>query len=238
MILTLLASSIIGFHIGTFNSLWFVFLSTPVYDPSKPHESPNGFARRLPFIFTGGIGLEPREVGMAMAILGVLGVFLQLTIYPWLSARLGTIRSWRIFLLFFPFTYFLVPFLSLVPSSSEPPHSKDGMGVWVSIAAVLAMQVIGRTFAAPAQTILVNNCTPHPSVLGTLHGISQSVSSLARTAGPILCGFLYGYSLEYGIIGAAWWFLSAVAIGGCLASLMVWEGEGHEIWLEGDSEDG
>lgn len=112
------------------------------------------------------------------------------------------------------------------------------MGVWVSIAAVLAMQVIGRTFAAPAQTILVNNCTPHPSVLGTLHGISQSVSSLARTAGPILCGFLYGYSLEYGIIGAAWWFLSAVAIGGCLASLMVWEGEGHEIWLEGDSEDG
>ncbi|KAM7221353.1 MFS general substrate transporter [Rhypophila decipiens] len=237
VVFTLLASSTIGFHIGTFNSLWFVFLSTPVYDPAKPPESPSALDRNLPFIFTGGMGLQPREVGMAMAILGVLGIFLQLTVYPWLSARLGTIRSWRIFLLFFPFTYFLVPFLSLVPSSSGPPQPKDGMAVWLSIAGVLALQVVGRTFALPAQTILVNNCTPHPSVLGTLHGIAQSVSSLARTIGPIFCGFLYGFSLAHGVIGVAWWFLSGIAICGFLTSLLVWEGDGHEIWLEGDEED-
>ena len=237
VVFTLLASSTIGFHIGTFNSLWFVFLSTPVYDPAKPPESPNALARNLPFIFAGGMGLQPREVGMAMAILGVLGIFLQLTVYPWLSARLGTIRSWRIFLLFFPFTYFLVPFLSLVPSSSGPPQPKDGVRVWISIAAVLALQVIGRTFALPAQTILVNNCTPHPSVLGTLHGIAQSVSSLARTIGPIFCGFLYGFSLAHGVIGVAWWFLSCIAVCGFLTSLLVWEGDGHEIWLEGDEDE-
>ncbi|KAK3394866.1 major facilitator superfamily domain-containing protein [Podospora didyma] len=239
VIFTLLASFILAFHVGTFNSLWFVFLSTPVYDPAKPPQSPGAFARRLPFAFTGGMGLQPREVGMAMAILGVLGITLQLCVYPWLSARLGTVRSWRLFLLFFPIAYFLLPFLSLVQSSSgsPPPNPKDGIAVWAAIAGVLVLQVIGRTFALPAQTILVNNCTPHPSVLGTVHGIGQSVSSFARTLGPVLSGFLYGIGLDMGVIGAVWWGLSGVALCGLLASMFVWEGNGHEIWLEGDEDD-
>jgi hypothetical protein len=229
---TLAAHFLLAFHVGTFNSLWFVFLSTPVYDPAKPPP----VAQRLPFIFTGGMGLQPRSVGLAMAILGVLGIALQLLIYPTLSARLGTVRSWRIFLFCFPFTYFLVPFLSLVPSGSSPPAPKDGPSVWLAIAAVLLLQVVGRTFALPAQTILVNNCTPHPSVLGTLHGVAQSVSSFARTIGPTLCGFLYGLGLANGIVGAVWWGLSGIAIAGLTASWWVKEGDGHEIWLEGDEE--
>lgn len=234
---TLTASFLLAFHVGTFNSLWFVFLSTPVYDPAKPAESPNALPRRLPFVFTGGLGLRPREVGMAMSILGVLGIGLQLGVYPWLSARLGTVRSWRLFLLSFPLAYFWAPYLSLVPSTSPPPNPKDGAAVWVAIAGVLALQVVGRTFALPAQTILVNNCTPHPSVLGTVHGIGQSVSSFARTVGPMLCGYLYGRGLAGGVVGAVWWGLSGVAICGFVASLFVHEGDGHEIWLEGDEEE-
>ncbi|KAK3994666.1 major facilitator superfamily domain-containing protein [Cladorrhinum sp. PSN332] len=235
--LTFTASLLLGFHVGTFNSLWFVFLSTPVYDPSKGPESPHALPRNLPFIFTGGLGLRPREVGLAMAILGVMGIALQLAVYPWLSARLGTVRSWRTFLLFFPFTYFIVPFLSLVPSKSPPPAPKDGIAVWVAIAIVLAFHVIGRTFALPAQTILVNNCSPHPSVLGTVHGIGQSVSSLARTIGPVTGGFFYGLGLARGVVGAVFWTLSGIAMCGLVASLFVHEGDGHEIWLEGDEDD-
>jgi hypothetical protein len=218
-------------------SFWFVFLSTPVYDPAKGPESPNALPRRLPFIFTGGLGLRPPEVGMAMAILGIVGIGLQLCVYPWLSSRLGTLRSWRLFLLFFPLTYFLVPYLSIVPSASPPPHPKDGVAVWLAIVSVLSLQVMGRTFALPTQTILVNNCTPHPSVLGTVHGIGQSVSSFARTVGPILCGFLYGLGLARGVVGGVFWGLSGVAACGVLASMFVREGDGHEIWLEGDEED-
>ncbi|KAB5515265.1 major facilitator superfamily domain-containing protein [Coniochaeta sp. 2T2.1] len=233
---TLVAHFLLAFHVGTFNSLWFVFLSTPVYDGDKAPESSHALQRKPPFFFTGGLGLQPREVGMAMAILGVLGISLQLLVYPKLSARLGTLRSWRLFLMCFPFTYFLVPYLSLVPSISPPPHPKDGIGVWTSIAGVLLFQVVGRTFALPAQTILVNNCTPHPSVLGTVHGLGQSVSSFARTIGPMLCGFLYGLGLAKGIVGAVWWGLSGVAVCGVLASWWVREGDGHEIRLDGDDD--
>lgn len=172
-----------------------------------------------------------------MSILGVIGIALQLFLYPTISARLGTVRCLRVFLLCFPVAYFLVPFLSLVPSSSSPPAPKSGIIMWVSIVAVLLWQVIARTFALPNGTLLVNNCTPHPSVLGTVHGLAQSCTSAARTIGPMLCGYLYGLGLSGGIVGAVWWGLSGFAILGWVVSWLIKEGNGHEIWLEGDEEE-
>ncbi|ROW10043.1 hypothetical protein VPNG_06516 [Cytospora leucostoma] len=232
--LTLLAHSFLNFHVGTFQSLWFVFLSTPVFDPQMKHAP----EQHLPFVFTGGMGLPPAEVGMAMSILGVIGIALQLFVYPALSARLGTVRCLRLFLLFFPVAYLLVPYLSLVPSSSAPPGPKSGPAMWVAISGVLFFQVVARTFALPNMTILVNNATPHPSVLGTMHGMAQSFASAARTVGPILCGFLYGLGLAKGIVGAVWWGLSCWALVGWMTSFQLREGNGHEVALEGDEEEG
>lgn len=172
-----------------------------------------------------------------MSILGFLGISLQLFVYPTLSARLGTVRCLRVFLLAFPITYFLEPYLSLVPSTSPPPDPKSGAVMWIAIAAVLCFQVIGRTFALPNSTILVNNCVPHPSVLGTLHGLAQSCTSAARTIGPMLGGYIYGLGLAKGMVGAVFWGLSGFAMIGWMTSWLVREGDGHEIWLEGDDEE-
>ncbi|KAH8202958.1 hypothetical protein TruAng_002904 [Truncatella angustata] len=233
--LTFFAHFFLAFHLGTFNSLWFVFLSTPVYDPSN--RNPPGFEPSLPFRFTGGLGLTSRDVGFAMAMLGVIGITMQLFLYPRLSSRFGTVRMWRIVLFLFPIAYTLLPLLSLVPSATAPPDKKTGPWIWIALAGVLFIQVTARTFALPAQTILVNNCTPHPSVLGTVHGLGQSVSSFARTVGPVLCGWLYGLGLNNGVVGAVFWGLAGVAICGLGASFWVKEGDGHEIWLEGDEEE-
>lgn len=234
VVCTLIAHTILAAHLGTFNSLWFVFLSTPVNDPVHPN--PPSYKRRLPFHFTGGLGMPPRDVGVAMAILGVIGILMQLFIYPIANAKFGTVKSWRIFLFCFPLAYALVPFLAIVPSKSAPPAEKDGIFVWLSVCTVLFIQVTGRTFALPATTILLNNATPHPSVLGTMHGIGQSFSSAARTIGPTLGGALYGLGLRNGIVGAVFWGLSGLAMLNCVASYWVREGDGHEIWLEGDKE--
>lgn len=180
--------------------------------------------------------MPPRDVGLAMSILGVIGILLQLFVYPIVNTKLGVVKSWRIFLYCFPVAYILVPFLSIVPSKSAPPAEKDGILVWMALSVVLFIQVAGRTFAMPATTILVNNASPHPSVLGTMHGVGQSLSSAGRTIGPSLGGAMYGLGLRKGVVGGVWWGLSALAIVNCIASNWVKEGDGHEIKLPGDEE--
>jgi hypothetical protein len=233
LIITLISHALLAMHVGTFNSLWYIYLSAPRYDPSDPHPPdfrPHGIR------FTGGLGLPPARIGLAGAILGIIGISLQFSIYPPLTHRLGTVGSYRIFLMLFPITYSLVPFLSIIPSWANPPDGVSGPLIWICIAVVLFIQVLARTFALPCTTILINNCSPHPSVLGTVHGIGQSVSSLARCFGPIMFAWVFGRSLDLGIVGLAWWILAIVAVVG----RFLWEGDGHEILLEGEvrGEDG
>ena len=180
--------------------------------------------------------MPPRDVGLAMSILGIIGITMQLFIYPIVNQKLGTVKSWRIFLFCFPVAYILVPYLAIVPSRTPPPAEKDGILVWLALCCVLFIQVTGRTFVLPATTILVNNASPHPSVLGTMHGVAQSFSSAGRTIGPTLGGMFYGMGLSHGIVGAVWWGLSGWALLTCIASIFVREGDGHEIILEGDDE--
>lgn len=238
VILTFLAHGLLAMHVGTFNNLWFVFLSTPRYDAHNEHDStlPSTYKPHAPFTFTGGLALPPPSIGTALAILGVIGISLQLLLFPTLSFKLGTTRSFRLSLLLFPISYLLAPYLAVIPSSTAPPAPASGAWIWLGITLVLAVQVTARTFALPSTAILVNNCCPHPSVLGSVHGIAQSVSSLTRTVGPVVAGWLYGVGLNRGVVGLAWWCMSLVALVGAVAGRFVREGSGHEIWLEGDEE--
>ncbi|KAL6709845.1 hypothetical protein ACN47E_000630 [Coniothyrium glycines] len=233
LLITLAAHGLLAMHVGGFNSLWFIYLSAPRYNPSSPYPpnyKPHGF-----FYFTGGLALPPPRIGLALAILGIIGISLQLFIYPQLSHRLGTAKSYRIFLALFPFTYALAPFLSRVPSWTKPPDGVSGPLVWLAITIVLFIQVLARTFALPCTTILINNVSPHPSVLGAVHGIGQSVSSLTRMIGPLMFSWVFGKGLETGVVGLAWWLMAGVAIVGWVIAQGVREGDGHEILLEGET---
>ena len=234
VLFNLLTHAFLSFHVGTFQNLWFIFLSTSRFDPSHPIP-PSHTTQRLPFSFTGGLGMRPRSVGLAMAVLGVFGISLQILVYPTVNQRFGTLRSYRWSLLLFPLAYCLAPYLSLVPSSKDPPAQASGFLVWMALAGVLLIQVIARTFALPAAIILINNCSPHPSVLGTIHGFGSTVSSLSRSVGPILGGWGFGFGLRKGVVGGVWWALAAVAALGWVASGLVYEGSGHEIFLEGET---
>jgi len=236
VIITLIAHATLALHVGTFNNLWFVFLSTPRFDPKNP-QPPSQKTQSFPLHFNGGLALPPARIGLALSILGVIGIFTQLLIYPSWSGRLGLVRSYRYSLLLFPLTYFLAPYLSLLPSSTLPPLPANGIIVWLGITVVLAIQVFARTFALPATNILVNNNCPHPSVLGTFHGIAQSVSSLSRTFGPAVAGWLYGRGLVWGVVGTGFWFLTCAALVNNFAGSFVKDSDGHEIKLEGEEEE-
>ncbi|KAF2423411.1 MFS general substrate transporter [Tothia fuscella] len=233
VVITLLAHATLAFHVGTFNNLWFIFLSTPRFDPEHP-SPPTHHHQSLPFSFTGGLALPPARIGLALSILGSLGIIIQLFIYPKWTAIFGLVRSYRYSIMLFPLAYFLVPYLSLLPSSTAPPKAADGIVVWLGIAFVLLIQVMARTFALPATNILVNNNCPHPSILGTFHGIAQSISSLSRTIGPAVAGWLYGRGLVWGVVGTGFWGLGVAALVNNFAGCFVRDSDGHEILLEGE----
>ena len=225
---TLLSHFLLVIGIGTFSSLWYIFLSTP--------RSTEPFAP--PFAFAGGLGLPPSQVGAAMAVLGAIGITLQLAVYPPVAAALGTLRSYRAALALFPAVFALTPYLAVLPSTTAPPLPASGPGVWLPLATLLALYVLGRTFANPANVILINNCAPHPSVLSTIHGVAQSISGLARTVGPVAGGALFGAGQAAGVGGLAHWVLALVSVAGFAASWAVREGDGHELLLEGETRDG
>ncbi|KAI9778099.1 MAG: hypothetical protein M1839_008403 [Geoglossum umbratile] len=235
VLFTMLAQALFDFHLGAFASLWPLLLCTPRSQGTKTSLSP--------FVFTGGLGMSPVHVGTAMAIIGLTGLVLQFLIYPGVHARLGTQYCYRIFSLPFAVAYGLAPFLVRVSELSRGTRSSDsGSGgganflVWLCIALVLSIYVTARAFVMPATLMLLNNCAPHPSVLGTVHGIGQTTSSVFRTLGFVLGGWLYGVGFERGVVGLVWWVVALVAVAGWAGSFFVKEGSGHEIWLEGDGD--
>jgi MFS family permease len=234
VLFTLLAHFATAFHLGTFNSLWFIFLSADRWNPSDS-DGKNSYQPHGPFVFTGGLNLPPVQVGTAMSILGVIGIALQILIYPKSNDKYGVLPLYRVFVYGFPIAYLLAPYLAILPSSSDAPKPASGPVVWLGLCVVLFFFVVSRTFVLPATMILINNCSPHPSVLGTVHGVAQSVGSAARTMGPAVAGFLFGVGLDIGVVGLAWWVLAVFGCFAVLTSTWVREGSGHEIVLEGES---
>ncbi|KAI9692256.1 MAG: hypothetical protein M1822_006486 [Bathelium mastoideum] len=200
--------------------------STPFLQPRSATPSSD-----LP---VGGLAFPPQTIGFAMASIGVIGVLLQVLLYPRINARYGLMRCFRASLFLFPPAYFLAPFVALLPSAAPAPDPASGLLIWLGIAGVVFLQVAARTFALPASIILLNNSSPHPSVLGTIHGLGQGVSATFRTLGPVAAGWWFGIGIEKGSVGFAWCVVSVISVAGCVVSWWVRNGTGHEILLPGE----
>ncbi|KAF2399343.1 MFS general substrate transporter [Trichodelitschia bisporula] len=229
VVITLASRGFMAMHIGTWQTVWYVFMSTQRADNSQT----SGFLH-----FTGGLGFPPPLIGLAYALVGVIGVAVQFVLYPPLQARFGTVNCYRFSLFLFPIVYFLAPFLARLPSTNPLSLPASGAAVWAGILFVLSLHVFGRMIANPAGTMLINNCCPHPSVLSSIHGVGQSVMSGMRMLGPLTGGWVFGAGLDAGVVGVAFWATMLVALVAGLFSMLVWEGDGHEIILEGDEEYG
>ncbi|MCJ1440284.1 MAG: hypothetical protein MMC23_000767 [Stictis urceolatum] len=219
---TLLANSLFHFHLGAFATLWPSFLSTSHHEFSEPSQE-----QRPSFMFTGGLSFAPKTVGLAMAILGFIGVILQLVIYPRVDQRFGVVASVRYAMLLFPIGYSLAPYLALIPESNQ-------FALWLGISFVLLLQVTAQTFTVPGMIILTNNCSPHPSVLATIHGVGQSTAAASLTLGSFLAGKWFAVGLDNGVVGTAWWAVAGVSAIAWVSSLWTRNGTGHEIKLAGE----
>jgi hypothetical protein len=235
VLVVFLAHGCHAMHVGTFQNIWSVFLSTSRYDPKNPF--PPSATQSPPIFFTGGLGMSPARVGNAMSIVGIIGIFAQFILYPRNSERLGVLRSYILFCTLYPLAYIITPYIVLLPSSTQPPVAADGIFIWCGIALVLAIYVIARTFSLPSMQILVNNSCPHPTVLSTMNGFALSWGAFCRTIGPALAGWLMGRGLEIGAIGLAFWALACISCMAFAVGLFVKDGSDMEIDLDAEEQE-
>ncbi|MCJ1384735.1 hypothetical protein MMC17_007853 [Xylographa soralifera] len=206
---TLISFALLPLHNAAFMQVFPLFLSTP--------PSPNTGASLL--FFDGGLGLSSSTIGTFLAAFGIVGIMIQLLLYPRLQAYRGTLWAYRLAWMMFPFAYVLAPYLSLLPPQGVPR--------WLGISSVLAIQITARTLAIPSSVILLTNVAPSKKDLGTVHGAGNMVSSLSRAVGPAVAGWVFGLGVDNEMVGLVWWtYMATVAFVGYWQSGKLREYEG------------
>ncbi|KAM0346254.1 hypothetical protein ACHAPU_005681 [Fusarium lateritium] len=194
LIMLIVALLIFSYHQMAASSL----LATYLLD--EPSET------RGRFDWLGGLGYTVHDVGVYLAVNGVLGLFIQAVIFPVFVSRIGVWHSFLSMVVLYPVSYMIMPFLS---AFAEPWIS---VGIYVS----LIMQSFCGLIVAPVTLILIKDATPSSRVLGRVNGLAMSGACLARTAAPPLVGVFYALAGS----ATAWASLVVVALIGSFQ--LVW----------------
>ncbi|KAF4990257.1 hypothetical protein FGRMN_8564 [Fusarium graminum] len=194
LVMLIVALLIFSYHQMAASSLLATYL---LDDPSET---------RGRFDWFGGMGYTVHDVGVYLAVNGVLGLFIQAVIFPVFVSRIGVWHSFLSMVVLYPVSYMIMPFLS---AFAEP---------WISVGiyASLIMQSFCGLIVAPVTLILIKDATPSSRVLGRVNGLAMSGACLARTAAPPLVGVFYALAGS----ATAWASLVAVALVGTFQ--LVW----------------
>jgi MFS family permease len=197
---------IFAYHSMTYDHLLPIFLE----DDREAHESIFLNATNLP-ASAGGLGLSLPTVGMIMSVNGVIALFVQAIIFPLLAEQCGVFRLFIIVTILHPISYFIMPYLLLLPPNLLFP------GIYTCLSIRNLLQIV----AYPLLLIFIKEATPSKSVLGKVNGLAASVGAAARTVAPPVAGYLYTIGSRVGSSGLAYYGSGIVAIIGALQCLMI-----------------
>ena len=145
--------------------------------------------------------LRPKDLGFFFGLMGMIVAVIQGGLIGRLSNRFGERALVRGGTILLSIGFVIVPFIQ-----------QEG---WLFVAAILI--ATGQGVSYPSLTSLVSQLAD-PKERGSTLGVSSSLSSLARVAGPVLAGFLYDLLSAWGpFISAA--MMTLIASGLMIAAL-------------------
>ncbi|KAI1641237.1 MFS general substrate transporter [Biscogniauxia mediterranea] len=163
----------------------------------------------------GGLGYTVHDVGVYLAVNGVLGLFIQGVIFPVFVERVGVWRSFVWMVVLYPACYVVMPFLTAVPEGLRPS------GIYLA----MALQSFFGIVVSPCALILLKDATPSSRVLGRVNGLAMSACCLARTVSPPLVGIIYSTAGS----AAAWFSCAGVAVLGTAQLFWVPRKHVHDV---------
>ncbi|KAI9657987.1 MAG: hypothetical protein M1821_002644 [Bathelium mastoideum] len=206
ILLNILSLGILAYHTICAEQLLPVLLAM-----EKSHEIPS-----LPFKFSGGFDLPAKSIGLLLSIQGFFQMTMQLFVFPIINRKLGSLRTFRLVAISYPFLYILVPYLTILPDKVR----------MMAIYPILLWKVTAQALSYPSNAIMLANAAPSKKVLGTLNGVAASAASLSRGLGPTLSGFIQAAGLGMGLVGLPWWVTSVIAAVGTVLSFAMTEVRG------------
>ena len=199
---------VVALGLFTYHSMCYDHL-LPIFLQDERVDDISILVASSPFHVPGGLGLTTKSVGLIMSVNGVIALFIQAVIFPWLADWLGV---WKLFILttaFHPVAYFIVPYLAYLPESLLFP----------GIYACLTIRNVFSILVYPLILILLKQASPSPACLGKINGLAASVGAACRTIAPPVAGLLYGLGIYIEFTGLAWFGAGAVAF---LGALQLW----------------
>lgn len=190
-------------------------------------DTPAENKQQLPFFFKGGFGWSTQTNGVFLATQGFLQMFAQIIVFPWLSRRLGSLRTFWITLCLYPVLYLLAPYLILLPETLRIP----------GLMLLLVGKVTFQSLSYPSLAIILTNSAPSKRVLGTLNGVAMSMASVSRGFGPTVSGAMDSIGDTIGMSGLAWWTIAAVALLGWLPGFALKEGTQRSFFVNEQDEE-
>ncbi|MCJ1272871.1 hypothetical protein MMC21_000660 [Puttea exsequens] len=221
--LNLLVYTLLALHSIAYDQLLPVFMH---YPPQKDRSSDTNVT--LPFRFSGGFGIGSDRIGILFTAYGIVGMFIQFFAFPPLASRFGVLTCLKVVTAMFPVIYLATPFTALFPTA---------LGQQIAMFAVMLFKCWASIFAFPCTTILLTNSAVSLRILGTLNGVSTSISAVGKAVGPALTGWAFSIGVDRGYAILPWWTLAVFAVLGAIAPWWLVEMEGFRSEVNIDDND-
>ncbi|KAF2432820.1 MFS general substrate transporter [Tothia fuscella] len=188
VVMLVIALGIYTYHSMTYDHLMPIFFQDSRVTPASE--------------LSGGLGLSTQEVGIIMSVNGIIALFVQGLIFPFMASWLGI---WKLFILVtvgHPLAYFVVPYLVILPQQY----------LYLGIYTCLFIRNFFSILAYPLLLIMIKEAAPSPQHLGKINGLAASTGGACRTIASPVAGMLYGMGMQIKFTPLAWWCSALVAV--------------------------
>ncbi|ORY68617.1 major facilitator superfamily domain-containing protein [Pseudomassariella vexata] len=219
-VINLVSYTFLALHSVAYDQVLSVFLNYP----RQHHDASN---THLPFLFSGGFGLNSGRIGTIFTLYGIICGLIQFILFPTLCSYFGVLNCFRGCAVTFPIVYVLTPCTTLI---------EDETLRFAALLAVLIVKAFAVIVGFPCTTILLTNSASSLSILGTLNGFATMFSALGRAAGPAMTGAAFTWGVKRGAIAVPWWILAAIASVGAIQAWQIEEQDGPSRAADSDSD--
>ncbi|KAJ7871414.1 major facilitator superfamily domain-containing protein [Mycena olivaceomarginata] len=156
---------------------------------------------------TGGLGFTASQIGLSLAISGVISCAMQIILLPILLYRIPATKLYNICMFTWCLTFMSLPLLNLLARSDL------AAGLWCGVVTILLISRFGW-LAFSISMILVRHNTAN-SALGSANGLVQFAMCVSRAISPAFISSVFALSMEHKLVGGYLWVGIMVFI--CLA---------------------